>query len=241
MPLAHELAIATGARKRTIFTLRQHHFERKLSDGETIVYIEAGRFKKKVKGDAFTLPDSKGSRHFIVAIPNYLYTKIQIYIKSERAQKRYAKAEYKPDRASNQYVFMTEQKRPFVCSKRDPWRRKYKNVPNGGALNTFVKDRLKPKLTELGFVNSKENYRIHNSRATFGIINLDFNLKNMSKMPGADIGKEYDQALAKTQKALNHVKRETTLHYVGFKKHYEIIQQANDGWGEHLKNIAGFK
>ena len=241
MTLAHELIIATGARKQTIFTLRQHHFERKLSDGETIVYIEAGKFKDNVKGYAFSLADSKGTRHFIVAIPDFLYTKIQMYIKSERAQKRYAKATYKPYRPSVQYVFMTEQKRPFICSKRDPWRNKYKNTPNGGALNTFIKDKLKPKLAALGFVNPEKNYHFHNGRATFGVLKLDFYLANMSKAPGSSIGKEYERALALTQKALNHATRETTMHYVDFEKNYKIIQAANSGWGDHLKIIAGLK
>ena len=213
--------------------MRQCHFEYEPQIGEGQVYIKAGRWKKEGQ----SLADSKLNQQFLINMPIEIYRAVQIYIRSQRAQNRYEKAKYQFDEPSIQYVFMTQQGNPFYISKSDPYRMKYKNIPSGQALTTFISSILKPKLAEMKFDNPQKRFKFHDLRASYGLMRLNFYLEHISK--GQSVGKMYEKALQHTQKDMNHKNLITTLNYVQFQENSTLIAQANSGWGQHLKTMAG--
>jgi hypothetical protein len=233
MTLAHKIIAGTGARTQTIFTLRQCHFEYEPNVGEEQVYIKAGRWQKEGQ----SLADSKLNNPFLINMPIEIYRAVKVYIRSQRAKNRYEKAKYRFDEPRIQYVFMTQQGSPFYVSKSDPYRMKYKNIPSGQALTTFVNSILKPKLTEMKFENPQKRFKFHNLRASYGLMRLNFYLEHISK--GQNVGKAYDKALQLTQKDMNHKSLKTTLNYVQLQENSELIAQANSGWSHYLKEMAG--
>lgn len=233
MTLAHKIIAGTGARTQTIFTLRQCHFEYEPKIDEEQVYIKAGHWNKEGQ----SLADSKLNKPFLINMPIEIYRAVQVYIRSQRALNRYEKAKYQFDDPSMQYAFMTQQGNPFYIAKSDPYRVKYKNIPSGQALTTFVNSILKPKLAEMTFDNPQKRFKFHNLRASYGLMRLNFYLEHISKEQ--NVGKFYDKALQLTQKDMNHKNLKTTLNYVQFQENSSLIAKANNGWGQYLKEMAG--
>ncbi|MFX4282713.1 hypothetical protein ACOL3J_10595 [Aliarcobacter butzleri] len=161
MLLSFIIALSTGARMQTVFTLRLKHFEREVTNSETIVKIEIGYG---------THCDSKFSKRNILFFPVWLYKKIQIYIKSEKAIRRRNKSKHIFDNYSLQYLFLTSRGSPYYCAKDDKYKIIYPSPPSGENIRMFINNTLKPKYAEQ---NLQFNFSFHDLRATYGINLVD--------------------------------------------------------------------
>jgi hypothetical protein len=113
-----------------------------------------------------SLVDSKFNKPTILDIPIWIYTMIQQYVNSVRAQKRYQKAKNKLGNSEKQYLFITSQGNPFYSHRDDPIYSKKTNPPEGAAIRTFISNTLKAyyQKNNLNF----QNFHFHNLRASYG-------------------------------------------------------------------------
>jgi integrase len=120
MTLSFLIALTTGARIQTIFTLRKKHFEKELNDCDT-------KFQKIQN----------------IYIPKWLYYKIKVYLNSPRYQKRKDNAKHIFKNDSEQYIFLTNRGTPYYVANDDPYRADYKEPPNGATVRQFIFQKLK--------------------------------------------------------------------------------------------------
>jgi hypothetical protein len=231
MFLSHLIILATGARTQTIFTLRQHHFEKEYQDTSLIsneVIIRAGNGE---------LVDSKGGNPFTIRMPIDVYRMVQTYIKSSNAQGRYKKAKFQFPNGTHQYVFLTSHGNPYYMANDDFNRIQHRTPPTGGTLRTFICSELKPKLKELDFINPQKRFKFHDLRATFGLGVLNSYLKSLPEDLPAGIAR--DRAMSHVKKYMNHKKMSTTELYLDFRTNSEIGKEVGSKWNRYLIGIAG--
>jgi hypothetical protein len=246
MTLAHQIMLWTACRTETVYTLRQIHFERILEDDEDEIIIIAGRSNKnRTENQVTSLINTKGKRRFVLKMDRALYIKIQIYIKSERAQKRYLKCfEKHPfNIPSHMYVFATQQGSPYFIGDNDPFSVFYQTPPSGSSHRNFVKNRLKPKMKELGFWNPEKRYKTHNIRATAGmlflrtgLLEIEADMKSNLNLKKAEF---INQLLKRTMSFMNHKNISITLSYLSSLESMPIIKKANEEYAIILKKLAG--
>jgi integrase len=230
MTLAHLIILTSGARTQTIFTLRKCHFMADVNDVESDIVIPAG---------LGTLIDSKKGRPFNIYLPKEIYLSIQSYIASDRAQRRYLKANNHFEDEFHQYVFLTQFGNPFYISQTDPHYFQFDSPPKGQALTTFVNGVLKPMLADFGYENPFSRYKFHNLRASYGLKRLDSILAAMpADISELDKGIYLDRAISFVQKLMNHASRETTLHYLNLRTHTKLVSQADSHWSKYLASLA---
>ncbi len=228
MTLIFIIALCTGARLQTILTLRYDSFMLEPSEGAQEVPVYAGRYNKNGNG----LVDSKGDKSITIYFPLELYKKVQLYLNSERAVKRHNKCAHKLNNKDFQYVFLSQQGNPFYISKSDINVKYYKQVPSGQAVTTFVCERLKPKLIELGFTGS---FKFHDTRATFGMNMVNKGLSMIDKNDNA--GQTIDQLFRLVKVRMCHSELSTTQQYLDFNQNNKVVKDAKSGWEQYLKNI----
>lgn len=168
MLLGFYVALLTGARMQTVFTLRLRQFENKTlsENGEVKVRVGPG-----------TLCDTKGNRVYYLYFPEWLFEQIKVYMQSVRAKHRREKAsQFKNER--DQYVFLTKLGRPYYLSKSDPYRKEYRNPPSGSSVRQFLYVALHDYMEKKGI---KLNFSFHDLRATFAV-NYLFGSANLSDM-----------------------------------------------------------
>ena len=175
--LAFLFSIATGARMITALTVRLTHFissfpEDYSADGlkqwaSEQEPIDPHKEYDRAVGDG-TLIDTKGTAvRYNLKIPGWLILAYRTYIISERARSRRQKIKNPQENPLEEYVFITQKaKQPFYVAKSDPNKGKYKSLPKGGALETFIAESLRPKLKEMGYFFE---FKFHDMRATFGM------------------------------------------------------------------------
>lgn len=225
MTLGFLIALCTGARIQTIFTLRLHHFDQQVQEGALSVQVAVG---------PGTGSDTKKGRNFILFFPVWLYQKVQIYIHSERWKLRQTKFQYPCNDSSRmRYVFLTTRSNPYYAANDDPNSILTKYPPDGGAIRGFISDSIKPVLTQFG---TPLNFKFHDLRATFGM-----NLVRFSR-PLLDAGQtSYLAVLDLVRRRMSHVSIDTTEQYLKFDEKKELVLAAQDGFEEYLSQILGGK
>ena len=228
MILIFLIGLCTGARLQTILTLRRENFQYVPEESMTEVVVYAGRYNKNGNG----LVDSKGDKSITIYFPIELYKKIQLYLNSERALKRSQKSVHRPENIDLQYLFLSQQGNPFYLSKSDTNAKFYRQLPSGQAVTTFVCERLKPKLAELGFTAS---FKFHDTRATFGmnIVNHGLEQVNTKDNAGGSINLLF--RFVKVRMCHNDLK--TTQQYLDFNSNMKIVKEAKLGWEKHLTSL----
>ena len=113
MTLSFLIALTTGARIQTIFTLRKKHFEKELNDCDDLIPIKVGYG---------TSCDTKFQKIQNIYIPKWLYYKIKVYLNSPRYQKRKDNAKHIFKNDSEQYIFLTNRGTPYYVANDDPYR-----------------------------------------------------------------------------------------------------------------------
>lgn len=222
------IGLCTGARLQTILTLRRENFHYVPEEPMTEVAVYAGRYNKNGNG----LVDSKGDKSITIYLPIELYKRIQLYLNSERALKRHKKSAHPTKNLDLQYVFISQQGNPFYMSKSDANAKFYQQLPTGQAVTTFVCQRLKPKLSELGFTGS---FKFHDTRATFGMNIVNHGLEQINIKD--NIGGSIDLLFRFVKVRMCHSDLKTTQQYFDFNSNMKIVKEAKLGWEKHLKSL----
>ncbi len=220
MLLSFIIALSTGARMQTVFTLRLKHFEREVTNSETIVKIEIGYG---------THCDSKFSKRNILFFPVWLYKKIQIYIKSEKAIRRRNKSKHIFDNYSLQYLFLTSRGSPYYCAKDDKYKIIYPSPPSGENIRMFINNTLKPKYAEQ---NLQFNFSFHDLRATYGI-NLVDSYTPLLKEKKISL----TQILNIVRERMGHSSLRTTELYLNYKVKGKNIDEAQNNYEQFLRSL----
>lgn len=228
MTLIFLIALSTGARLQTILTLRRDNFQYIPEESITEIAVYAGRYNKNGNG----LVDAKADKSIAIYFPVELYKKIQLYMNSERAMKRYKKNKHPANSQDLQYLFLSQQGNPFYMSKSDKNAKHYRQLPTGQAITTFISERLKPKLAELGFT---ESFKFHDTRATFGMNIVNYGLEKINSTD--NLGRSIDLLFRFVKVRMCHSDLKTTQQYFDFNTNMKVVKEAKLGWEKHLKNL----
>lgn len=221
MTLSFLIALTTGARIQTVFTLRKKHFEKPLNDGEKEVKIKVGYG---------TDCDTKFNKLHTLILPSWLYQKVRIYLNSPRYKKREKKAVHIFDEPNKQYLFLTNRGTPFYASHDDPYRQLYKEIPNGATVRQFIFNSLKKQLKSKGY---SFNFSFHDLRATFGMNLLD----KLMPLVNSKVLK-LSHALIHIKERMGHSSLFTTEKYLNFRDKSKIIEQVQDEYENYLKELV---
>lgn len=222
MTLGFLIALTTGARIQTVFTLRKKHFERVLKDGESEVKIKVGYG---------TDCDTKFNKLHTLIFPSWVYQKVKIYLNSSRYNKREEKASHIFDVQNKQYIFLTNRGVPFYAAHDDSYRHLYKEVPNGATVRQFIFTSLKKQLKKDGF---KFDFSFHDLRATFGMNLLD---KLMPLVDSKEL--KLSHALIHIKERMGHSSFSTTEKYLNFRERHKIKEQAQDNYETYIMELLG--
>lgn len=221
MTLGFLIALTTGARIQTVFTLRKKHFEKVLKDEENEVRIKVGYG---------TDCDTKFNKLHTLILPAWVYKKVHIYLNSPRYKKREEKATHIFEEANRQYIFLTNRGTPFYVAHDDLYRILYKEVPNGATVRQFIFTSLKKQLKKDGLAF---NFSFHDLRASFGMNLFD---KLMPMVKNKEI--ELTRLLIEIKERMGHSSLTTTEKYLNFRDRHKIKEQAQDDYEMHLRRIV---
>ena len=220
MILGFLIALTTGARIQTVFTLRKKHFEETLSDKENEIRIKVGYG---------TNCDTKFNKIHTLIFPSWVYKKVRIYLNSPRYKKREEKASHIFDEQNKQYLFLTNRGAPFYVANDDLYRHLYKEVPNGATIRQFIFNSLKRQLQTDGY---KFDFSFHDLRATFGMNMLDnlMPLVNSKEM-------KLSHVLIHIKERMGHSSLSTTEKYLNFRDKHTIKKQPQDNYENYLESL----
>ena len=100
MTLAFLIALTTGARIQTVFTLREKHITQNILSSVNEIPILIGRG---------TGIDSKNQKNYTIFFSAWLNEKINIYLSSERRKRRLNNAKSITEKQDNAYLFITKE------------------------------------------------------------------------------------------------------------------------------------
>lgn len=157
MELAFEIALTTGARIQTVFTLRKENFTKTNSKKSKLNRIAIGG-NSPVK--------SKYSKEHVLLVPEKIMERMRIYLKSERYLLRVKASKHERDNPNDEYAFLTKYGNAYYLAKDDPNLKLYGTIPDGGSVRSFIGSTLQSRLKLNG-----QNFplKFHDLRATFGV------------------------------------------------------------------------
>lgn len=223
MTLGFLVALSTGARIQTVFTLRLKHFTRQPSQNENEIRIPVG---------FGTGCDTKFDKPYTLVMPVWVYEKIRIYIKSPRALDRRDKAKHIFEDEPMQYVFLNNRGAPYYVASDDPYRNLYKDPPSGVTVRQFIFCTLKSTLHKMGH---SFTFSFHDLRASF-IMNL-FD-KEIPKVLNKE--KTLDQVLGDIKTKSGHSSLTVTNRYLNFKDKNKLANEAQDDWEQNIKDMLNW-
>lgn len=220
MFLSFLIALSTGARMQTVFTLRLKHFTRVINNDENIVRIKVGYG---------THCDTKYSKRNTLFLPVWLYKRIQSYINSQRAIKKRNKSKHIFSDNNLQYLFLTAKGTPYYCANDDKYKILYKSPPSGETVRMFINNTLKKKYKEKNFIL---NFSFHDLRATFGMNLVDSYLPLLKE-------KEISltQILNIVKERMGHANLKTTELYLNFRNKNKNTIKAQNNYEEFLREL----
>ena len=221
MTLAFLIALTTGARIQTVFTLRLKHILIKISDGQNNlpVYVGMG-----------TAVDTKYQKKTTIFIPLWLHEQLKIYVNSQRAQRRRELTKHQFNSEQEQYAFLTRNGTPYYIADSDPLLRTYRHPPRGVSVRKFIKAYLEPELASLG-TNLK--FRFHDLRATFGLNLLEEKL-NLVQQGNAKLL----DVLMHVRNRMGHNNLSTTERYLEFRKKHDLAISTQSEFEKHLMSLV---
>ncbi|MGR6781807.1 tyrosine-type recombinase/integrase [Moritella viscosa] len=213
------IALCTGARLQTVFTLRIGNFEFD-ADDDSPLFILTGMG---------TLVDSKYNKQTPLIIPPWLSQQIKRYIHSERAEKRRCVSVHYRDNLDSQYVFLTKSGRPYYLSKHDPLISNYRNPARGDAIRPFIRDAIIPELNKLGH---SFNFKFHDLRATFCLNLIEQKLEDLDNGLITRI-----DLLMLVRERMGHSRLSTTETYLNFRSSYKLLMETQGRFEAYLKEM----
>lgn len=220
MTLAFLIALTTGARIQTVFTLKLKHIQSISNSHKGDIQISVGYG---------TSCDTKYMKRQTLILPYWLYEKIQIYIQSERAVIRHNRAKHIFDSKEQQYIFLNNRGVPYYIAEEDPYKILYKEPLNGGAVRQFITTTLKKQLHKY---SSDITFSFHDLRATFGmnLLNKYLDLVDVKQI-------KLSYALMQVKERMGHSSLEVTQRYLNFKNQDKLKEQTQDAYEQYMKEI----
>lgn len=223
MLLIHLLGMLSGARIQTILTLKIKHFEQNPGQDHREVRIPAG---------PGTGIDTKNNKRIVLHFPRWLYEKLQIYSRSERAQVRRSRSECQ--NGKEEYLFLSIRGSPLYANKSESLRfnefNSKRHPKNGQAVRQFIKDRVIPHIQSKNHHNFQ--YRFHDLRASYGMNLTDDQLE---RVKSGDITLHQAREFVKVR--MGHASSSTTDRYLQYRQNLEIASEINVAYHEHLRKI----
>lgn len=218
MTLSFLIALTTGARIQSVFTLRQKHFDKVLHPDKAEVKIKIG---------FGTDCDTKFNKIHTLIVPAWVYNKVKIYLNSPRYKTRLEAAKHIFEDENKQYLFLTNRGIPFYASKFDPYRDQYKEPPSGNTVRQFIFRSIKKEFNKQRF---KTDFSFHDLRATYGMNLLD---KLMILVDKDEL--KLSHALIHIKERMGHNSLSTTEKYLNFRQRHKIKEQAQDDYEKQLE------
>lgn len=230
MTASHLFSIMSAARVRTVFTLRLCHFMKSLPTDNSPSSLNLWKTENdiyeddkvyRIKVGPTELVDTKGlDAEYSLKVPGHMMKFMQQFCMSERTRRRRANIKFPQANSLHEYVFITKNFNPYHCSKADPNKKMYKNLPDGNAMRQFNASKITP--------NIDFEYKFHFLRAT-ALLNMLQGLINE--------GIPEEKALEETQDFAGHKDKETTKRYLDWKPNEELRYKAFD---KHAKKLYGW-
>ncbi|EJH0831003.1 tyrosine-type recombinase/integrase [Vibrio parahaemolyticus] len=226
MTLAFFLALATGARLQTVFTLRRQNF---------LDEPYKGAVSHRIKVGDGTPVSTKYGKQMVLLVPLFLYRRVQIYMNSERCHQRMKLSKHVYPENSDQYLFLTRTGQPYYMAENDPFTFLYRNPPRGNAVTQFIRQQLKPELYRLGF---EFEFRFHDLRATFGMNLLESFVNQMSKAETHLVVKaDMTKALMLVRSRMGHTSIRTTEAYLNYREKYRVALDLQSEYEAYLESM----
>ena len=225
MILAFQLALTTGARMQSIFTMRENNFSKPYNSNDAFII-------QKIGGN--TKVENKYNVEVALPIPSWLYQSIQLYIFGSRRKKRIALSKHEYENQGDNYAFFTSRGNAYYISKLDSNRAIYKNdPPRGSSVRSFISNQLIPELRKNGF-NFK--FGFHDLRATYGVNLVNSLTKSLTKDGLLHNGSaEFLHVLEFVKNRLGHRDLKTTLNYLRFTSDRNLLLESQEQFEEFLK------
>lgn len=247
--LIHLVALNTGARKQSIFTMRMKHLRMLTESGMAEDHITS-RPKATVAPDGTLILkagprtgiDTKFSKPQILYFPKKLIAQLETYANSKDAKdRRELFRELHGDvlNDDDMYLFLSVNGNCHYMAKNDPRYRKVKSRPKGEHTNY-----LKEKLLKHVSAEFPQSFTFHWQRATFAfglyqhlaplvVYDLKVKLKPGQIRPGEEI--------RRIQTRLHHVNRETSENYLKLFTNFDEVMAAQEGYEDRLIDDSFFE
>lgn len=219
MTLAFLIALTTGARIQTVFTLRLGSFTGEITSSSPLIVLTG----------MGTLVETKYQKRIPILIPSWLVSKIKVYIKSEKAVKRCFISSHYNGEYESQYLFLTKSGRPYYIANKDPLISKYRNPPRGDAIRQFIKFSVIPELKKLDMYFY---FRFHDLRASFGLnlIEQQVELIDNGKVQRLDL-------IMLVKERMGHSKIATTEAYLNHRSSQKLLFQTQETFEIYLQEL----
>lgn len=226
MTLAFFLALATGARLQTVFTLRRQNF---------LDEPYKGAVSHRIKVGDGTPVSTKYGKQMVLLVPLFLYRRVQVYMNSERCHQRMKLSKHVYPESSDQYLFLTRTGQPYYMAENDPFALLYRSPPRGNAVIQFIRQQLKPELYRHGY---EFEFRFHDLRATFGMNLLESFVNQMSKAePHLVVKADMIKALMLVRSRMGHTSIRTTEAYLNYREKYRVALDLQSEYEAYLESM----
>lgn len=221
MTLAFLIALTTGARIQTVFTIRLKHVMHDQTNtlNELPLLVGMG-----------TSVDTKFQKQMTIFIPEWLQTRIKVYALSERAARRRKRSIHQFSSVEDQYLFLTQSGAPYYIAEHDPMISAYRYPPRGNSVRQFINTQLMPEIEKTGLVFT---FRFHDLRATYGINILESRLARV--VDGN--GKLFD-ILMFIKERMGHSNIRTTERYLNYREKLNLALNVQSNFEHYLQNLV---
>lgn len=215
MTLGFLLAILTGARLQTVFTLQASA----LDD-----YDEAAYHPVVVGEQGFA--DSKFQKRFAILIPGWLVVALKTYLASDRYAARKAKSFYSSN--DKTYIFLAKTGSPYYAKGDDIFASDFRSQRIGKSVQAFISQQLNPALAHSG---QTFKVRFHNLRASFA---ENVVIDNLDRLNTGNI--TWAELLNIVCERLAHASTEETENYVNSVRKKQIKAIAQTKFESYLES-----
>lgn len=225
LTLMHLIALFTGARVQTVLTFKV----------STITKAHRGRgaLEVRIPVGLGTGVDTKNGKRQVLHMPIWLWERLCIYSKSNRATSRRRRAP--AGDVDEQYFFLTAKGAPFYERKIDlsvfDGAKRNRHSKTGQAVRQLITEFVIPHC--LLEVKGKFSYSFHDLRATFGMNLTDHMMKCVQN---GEISLHEAREFVRVR--MGHESSLTTDLYLKYRGRIKFYRAVNDAYGEHLRDLV---
>ena len=223
MQLAFDIALLTGARLETVFTLRLKDFSEELTNTQ---------YSKKILIGGNSLVKAKNDKEHYLYFPSGIYNRLRDYSISESAMKRRKISNHRYSSPGDQYLFLTKSGKAYYIDEDDVNISQYGDLPKGNSVSQFIRCQLDPLLRKNG---GAFKLKFHDLRATFGLELLDFETARRKRSVSDPQNPQHQLPILNyVRERMGHQSIETTLGYFSYRDRIDVLDAINDDFEQHL-------